>query len=108
MVKTAIVKFSDIVPSEKNPIGCMSALRFTDGCMACNHFQQARYPYKVIDGKGIHIRVNVEDVVKSLACKPIVTDEQIKDMELQDKLYSEEQGLIKKIQDIDKKYNIKR
>ncbi|MCK5601559.1 hypothetical protein KAR91_06820 [Candidatus Pacearchaeota archaeon] len=41
MVKSAVVNINEIADPEKNPTLCMSAFRYTGGCLGCRVFKDA-------------------------------------------------------------------
>jgi hypothetical protein len=57
-LKVAIVSYKDL--SNDNPTGCLSALRFTNGCWKCQTF------------------IHAQKFNHGLKCHPIITEEQQK------------------------------
>lgn len=94
-MKTAIVNFSDVVDTEKNPTLCLSALRYTGGCYRCLGFKNV---LKRAGG-------NLDEALKKVGCKPIITEEAVAELKELRRL-KEERGLLQaKIDAIDKKLN---
>ena len=101
-METAIVSFKEITEKKKNPSGCISALRYTNSCVKCAHFQQAYTRYKRDDhGKLRTIRLTTEEVIDRLNCKPIVTPIQKQILKKRDTLWEKKQELRKMIEYID-------
>jgi len=73
-METAIVKVSELTDKKKNPMMCMSAVRYTNSCVKCHRFQQAYFRYKPDkEGKRQTVRLMTDEVIDRLQCKPLVT-----------------------------------
>lgn len=64
MIKSVTVNINEITDNNKNPTLCLSAKRYTGHCASCTQFKNKFRKYKTI-----------EETLKHLECKPIITDE---------------------------------
>lgn len=94
-MKTAIVNFSDVGDTEKNPTLCLSALRYTGSCYRCLGFKSV---LKRTGG-------NLEEAVKKVKCNPIITEEAVAAHKELRRLQGERGLLQAKIAAIEKKIN---
>lgn len=64
-MKHTIVSFKELSDPELNPTLCLSAARYTGGCYNCPILQRQMQKHKL------------EEALKRIACKPIVSQEVI-------------------------------
>lgn len=113
-LETAIVNFKDVAYKNKNPTLCISAARYTGNCVNCRQFKMAQYKIeKVLRSnqerfddrpwnkyKFKKTRLPIDEALKSLKCKPFVSEEELKLLHKRDKLFDKKDSLQKEINDI--------
>lgn len=94
-MKMAVINSKDIFDPKKNPTLCMSALRYTGGCLECLKHVLQRENY------------DLEAVLKKVPCKPIITDNMLKLHKEKEQLREERRILQAKIDALDSKLGLK-
>lgn len=92
-MKTAIVNSKDVFNEQNNPTLCLSALRYTGGCYRCLKHVLRRHGG------------SLDEAVKKVSCKPIITEEAVAAHKELRRLQGERGLLQAKIDAIDKKLN---
>jgi hypothetical protein len=88
MATIAIIKFSDLGPSDENPSGCASAYRFTYNCHKCDRFR-----------KRMAGSASMQETYDKLKCKPFIAGgmwERLSGYFEAKKVYNEALELLKK------------
>jgi len=94
-MKVAIVNSKDLFDKTKNPTGCLSALRACEDCQQCDILIK-----KMND-------IPLDDLLKSLKCKPRITDKNMKILKEYDVLLTKKEDILNDIEIIQKRLRVR-
>lgn len=95
-MKIAYVNSGDILDKEKNPTLCMSALRYTGGCLEClkRTLQMENY--------------DLEKVLSKVLCNPIISEDMLRLYKEKERMQKEKRILQARIDEVDIKLGLQK
>ena len=95
-MKVAIVDSKDLFDEKKNPILCLSPLRYTGGCLECLKHIIQRENY------------DLKNVLRKVLCNPIISEDMLRLYKGKEQMQKEKKILQARINEIDIKLGLQK